>query len=353
MQRSFTPFLMSLAGVAAVSAMLATDARGQSVESFYQGRNIDLYSGHSMAGAYTSYARLLERHMSQYIPGKPRLILRIMEGGSGLTVANWLYNAAPKDGGTFGIFHERMGLEPVVAPQGTQFDGRKFSWIGSLAKQTSVCFTWHESKVRTVDDARRQSIPVGASGAAASDSVMPRIMNAMLGTQFQIIRGYAGDVAMLAIERGEVEGRCGFGWASLKTTRPDWFEQKRINLLAQFSLKPHPELPNVPVLMDLVEKPDDKRALELVFATQEMGRPFTAPPGIPGDRLQALRQAFNQTVKNSDFLADAAKQNLEIDAITGEEITALLERLYDTPKEIAERVATFRKGGAGEKQIKR
>jgi len=337
--------------VIAAAGPIGGEARAQSVADFYKGKTLTIYSGHSAAGAYSAYARLLEMHIEKHIPGNPTTVLKIMEGGTGLTLANFLYNVAPKDGLAFGIFHERMGLEPLVAPRGTQFDGRKFTWIGSMAKQTSVCFTWHESKVKTVDDAKKLSIPVGSDAAAASDSVMPRMMNAMLGTKFQIIRGYSGSEIPLAMERGEVEGRCGFGWASLKTTRPNWIAEKKLNMLAQFSFKAHPELPNVPLMMDLVQKPEDKRALELIFATQEMGRPFAAPPSIPADRAAALRKAFQDVVKDPALLADAQKQNIEIDTISGEEITDLLLRLYETPKEIVERVNAFRTGGAGEKEV--
>ncbi|MFN4282981.1 MAG: hypothetical protein ACK4NA_10115 [Alphaproteobacteria bacterium] len=346
-----TAIIASAACLAIAGSVASQGAQAQSVAEFYKGKTLSLYSGHSAAGAYSAYARLLEMHISKHIPGNPTTVLRIMEGGTGLTLANWLYNVGPKDGLAFGIFHERMGLEPVVAPRGTQFDGRKFTWIGSMAKQTSVCFTWQDSKVKSVADAKTISIPVGASAAAASDSVMPRMMNAMLGTKFQIIRGYSGSDIMLAIERGEVEGRCGFGWASMKTTRPDWYKDGKINLIAQFSFKPHPELPNVPVMMDLVDKPEDKQALELIFATQEMGRPFAAPPGIPADRAAALRAAFEAAAKDPALLADAKKQDLEIETISGQEITDLLVRLYDTPKAVIDRVEGFRTGAAGEKDI--
>lgn len=343
---------LPLAGLAA-AFVLSTPVQAQSPEQFYKGKTVVIYSGHSASGAYSAYGRMLERHIGKYVPGNPTLVMKIMEGGTGLTLANWLYNVAPKDGTAFGIFHERQGLEPLVSGKGTQFDGRKFTWIGSMAKQTSVCFTWHTSQVKTVEDAKKISIPVGSDAAAASDSVMPRMMNAMLGTKFQIIRGYSGGDLMLAVERGEVQGRCGFGWASLKATRPDWIQTKKINLLAQFSFKAHPELPNVPVMMDLVSKPEDKRALQLIFATQEMGRPFAAPPGIPADRAATLRQAFQSALKDAELLAEAKKQNLEIDPIGGEEITKLLVELYETPKDIVDRVNGFRQGKAGEKDIKK
>ncbi len=340
------------AGIALVAAFTSA-ASAQPAEQFYKGKTLVIYSGLSAGGAYTAYARLLERHLSKHIPGNPTTVVKVMEGANGLTLANWLYNVAPKDGLSMGIFHERIGLEPVVSPQGTMFDGRKFDWIGSAAKQTSVCFTRAESPIKTVADAQRASIPVGASAAAGSDSVMPRMMNTMLGTKFQVIQGYGGADILLAIERGEVEGRCGFGWASLKTTRPDWVAQRKINLLAQFSYKPHPDLKDVPLMMDLVTKAEDKRALQLVFATQEMGRPFTAPPGTPPDRLAVLRKAFKAALEDAALLAEAQKQGLEVDPITGEEITQILVDLYDTPKEIVDRVNGFRTGRSDEKSIKK
>ncbi len=332
---------------------LAAGAAAQPADQFYKGKTLVIYSGLSAGGAYSAYARMLERHIGKHIPGNPVTVMKVMEGANGLTLANWLYNVAPKDGLSIGIFHERIGLEPVVSPQGTMFDGRKFDWIGSAAKQTSVCFTRAESQVKTLADAQRIAIPVGASAAAGSDSVMPRMMNTMLGTKFQIIQGYGGADILLAIERGEVEGRCGFGWASLKTTRPDWAEQRKINLIAQFSYKPHPDLKDVPLMMDLVTKAEDKRALQLIFATQEMGRPFTAPPGTPPDRLAVLRKAFLAALEDPALVAEAQKQGLEIDPISGEEITQILVDLYDTPKEIVDRVNGFRTGRSDEKSIKK
>lgn len=340
------------AGLLSMSALTA-GAGAQPADQFYKGKTLVIYSGLSAGGAYSAYARMLERHIGKHIPGNPVTVMKVMEGANGLTLANWLYNVAPKDGLSIGIFHERIGLEPVVSPQGTMFDGRKFDWIGSAAKQTSVCFTRAESQVKTLADAQRIAIPVGASAAAGSDSVMPRIMNTMLGTKFQIIQGYGGADILLAIERGEVEGRCGFGWASLKTTRPDWAEQRKINLIAQFSYKPHPDLKDVPLMMDLVTKAEDKRALQLIFATQEMGRPFTAPPGTPPDRLAVLRKAFLAALEDPALVAEAQKQGLEIDPISGEEITQILVDLYDTPKEIVDRVNGFRTGRSDEKSIKK
>lgn len=320
-------------------------ASAQSVEEFYKGKTLSIYSGHSAGGAYSAYARLLERHIGKHIPGNPTTVVKIMEGASGRTLANWLYNAGPRDGLHFGIFHERMGLEPIIAPEGIKFDGRKFTWIGSMDRQTFVCFTWGAKGIKSVDDLRKQEVIVGGTGTDGPSSVMPRMMNAMLGTRFKVVTGYAGADELLAVERGEADGRCGFGWDSIKVTRPEWIRDKKIDVLVQFALHRMPELPDVPTMMELVTKPEDKRVLELVFATGEMGRPFAGPPEMPADRARALRDAFNAVVKDPALLAEAEKQNLEVDPITAEAIQALLDELYKTPPEIAERALSFRKPG--------
>lgn len=333
-----------LAAAIALSACLATGtAAAQSVEGFYKGKTLSIYSGHSAGGAYSAYARLLERHIGKYIPGTPTTVFKVMEGASGRTLATWLYGAGPRDGLHFGIFHERMGLEPVIAPNVAKFDGRAFTWLGSMDRQTFVCFTWGAKGIKTVDDLRKQEVIVGGTGTDGPSAVMPRMMNAMLGTKFKIVTGYAGADELLAVERGEADGRCGFGWDSIKVTRPEWIRDKKIDVLVQFSLHRMPELPDVPTMMELVTNPEDKRVLELVFATGEMGRPFAGPPGIPADRAAALRNAFNQVVKDRDLLGDAEKQNLEIDPIPAEKIQALLDELYKTPPAIAARALSFRK----------
>jgi tripartite-type tricarboxylate transporter receptor subunit TctC len=335
-----------LAGVAIGLCLLigAGAASAQSAEAFYKGKTLSIYSGHSAGGAYSAYARLLERHMGKYIPGNPTTVFKVMEGASGRTLAAWLFGAAPKDGLHFGIFHERMGLEHVIAPDVVKFDGRQFTWIGSMDRNTFVCFTWGAKGIKSVDDLKKQEVIVGGTGTDGPSSVFPRMMNAMLGTKFKIITGYAGADELLAVERGEADGRCGFGWDSIKTTRPEWIRDKKIDVLLQFSLHRMPELPEVPSMMELVTDPEDRRVLELVFATGEMGRPFAAPPEIPADRASALRTAFDTVVKDPALLAEAEKQNIEIDPITAEAIQSLLNELYKTPPEIAARALSFRKG---------
>ena len=286
----------------------------------------------------------LKDYMPKYIPGHPTIIVGNRTGGSGRVLANWMYNVGPRDGSMFGLVHERMGLEPHVYPKGTKFDGREMTWIGSMAKQKSVCFTWHTSKVKTFEDAQKMTAIVGTNSASSTGSVMPRMLNAMAGTKFKIIRGYDPQEIFLAMERGELDGLCGYGWSSLKTARPDFIEKKQVNMLLQFSDRSHAELEGkVPVMMDYITNPQDRAMLKIVFGTQEMGRPFVGPPKMPKARVAALRKAFMDTVKDPAFLKDAKKRRLEIDPISGEEIEKLINELYKTPVKLARLTAGYRK----------
>ena len=319
----------TVAAALGAGLLAAAPAAADEVADFYKDKTLTIWSGLSPGGSYTAYALALKDHMKKFLPGNPTIIVGSRTGGSGRVLANWMYNVGPRDGSMFGLIHERMGLEPHVYPKGTKFDGRKMSWIGSMAKQKSVCFTWHESKVKTFEDAQKMTAIVGTSSSTATGSVMPRMLNSMAGTKFRIIRGYDPAEIFLAMERGELDGLCGYGWGSLKTAKPDFIRDKKVNLLLQFSDKSHAELDGkVPVMMDYITNPDDRTMLKIVFGTQEMGRPFAGPPEIP---------------KDPDFLADAKKRRLEIDPITGEEIEKLINELYQTPKELAARTAAYRK----------
>ncbi len=337
---------MTVAVAAALGAalMATSPAIADEVADFYKGKTITIWSGLSPGGSYTAYALALKDHMPRHMPGNPNIIIGSRTGGSGRVLANWMYNVGPRDGSMFGLIHERMGLEPHVYPKGTKFDGREMSWIGSLAKQKSVCFTWHTSKVKTFEDAQKMQAIVGTSSSTATGSVMPRMLNSMAGTKFKIIRGYDPAEVFLAMERGELDGLCGYGWGSLKTARPDFIKDKKVNLLLQFSDTSHAELDGkVPVMMDYITNPRDRAMLEIVFGTQEMGRPFVGPPGMPKARLAAIRKAFMDTAKDPVFLKDAVKRRLEIDPISGEEVERLVKRLYKTDKKVASLVAGYRK----------
>ena len=325
-------------------------AHADSVEDFYKGKRITLINGYEAGSSFDTYARLLAKHIGRHIPGSPAVIVQNMPGAGSLTATNHLFNVAVRDGSVFGNFHGNMGIEPKVEGKGTRYDGRKFTWIGSMAKQTLVCITWKASSFRTVDDLRaRQALAGSSGGTAGSASIFPRVMNSLLGTKFKLITGYTDSDLPLALERGEVDARCGQGWASIKTERPQWITEHKIYTPVVLSLKSHPDLPGVPTIMDYVKGADDRSTLEVMFTPQEAGRPFAGPPEIPADRAQALRRGFDAALKDPALLADAERGQIEIDPITGEEIEAMLVHLYDLPDSVFQRVVSYRQPTADER----
>jgi tripartite-type tricarboxylate transporter receptor subunit TctC len=329
-------------GCLAVGLPAAPAARAETPQEFYSKHPVSFYIGYPPGAAYDIYARLVGRFIGKHIPGQPTVVMRNMPGASSLILANALAHTLPRDGSAFGALFERIGLEPLVGSTNARFDGTKFGWLGSVLKVTDVCMFWHTIKAKTIEDARHQEVIIGTAGNAGNSAMAPRILNAFLGTRFKLVGGYGGADLFLAMERGETQARCGMSWGGLKASKPDWLAEKKINIVIQTALKKHPELPDVPLIMDLIHKPEDRTALEYLFATQEMGRPFATPPGVPEDRIAALRQAFDQTMRDPEFLEAARQSNLDIDPIPGTEVQAIMERLYGTPREVIERVEMIR-----------
>jgi tripartite-type tricarboxylate transporter receptor subunit TctC len=330
--------------VAAAVALSASAASAQNPAEFYKGKNVDLYIGYSVGGGYDVYARLLARHMGKHIPGNPTVVPKNMEGAGSLRLANWLYNVAPKDGTAFGIIGRGTGFDPLLGKKGAQFDASKFNWIGSANNEVSVCVAWHTTGIKKIEELYGKELTVGGTGASADTDQFPRVTNGVLGTKFRVITGYPGgnDIG-LAMERGEVNGRCGWSWSSVKSTHPQWVEQKKINILVQLALAKHPDLPDIPLIVDLAKSDEQKQVLKIIFARQVMGRPFLAPPNVPQDRVAALRKAFMDTMKDNDFLAEAEKAQLEITPVAGEEIQKLVGDLYQTKPEIARKAGELLK----------
>ena len=346
--QAITKRTAAAAGILMTTAI--TPAQADTVSEFYKGKVLNVYSGLSKGGSYSTYARLVTRHIGKHIPGNPTTVFRLKPGAVGLVLARWLNAAAPKDGLSIGTFHERIALEPLLTPKLIPFKGKDFTWLAALALNPSVCFTWAATGIKTVDDLKSREVISGASGVAASDAVMARLMNATLGTKLKLIFGYRGADIMLALEQGELQARCGFGYPSLKAIRSDWLKSGKINIIAQMSNVPHPEIPNVPLIKDLVA-PEYQAAVELAGATDDMARPYAAPPGIPADRAAALRKAFADMVKDKDFLAEAGKQKMEIQYSSGQDITKLLDRLYQSPDKAVQQLLSFRTPSATEKRI--
>ena len=318
-------------------------ASAQSPSSFYAGRNVTLVVGYPSGAAYDIYARLVGRHIGRHIPGQPNVAISNMPGASSLIATNVLANTAPRDGSMIGAVFERIAVEPLVNPGSAKFDGRALNWLGSVLKVTDVCMFWHTAKARTIEDARRMEVIVGAAGDAGNSALAPVLLNAFLGTKFKIVSGYGGAEMFLAMERGETEARCGMSWGGLKASRPDWLAQKKIRIVVQMAMQKHPELSDVPNILDLVSDGKSLAALEYLYATQEMGRPFLAPPHVPEDRVAALRKAFDDTMLDPIFLDEAKKSSQEIDAISGARVQEIVEQLYKTPREIIEHVEALRR----------
>ena len=328
----------------AIAAIVAMPVSGhaQSVAEFYKGKTVEIYIGYSVGGAYDAHARLLARHMGKHIPGNPTVINKNMEGAGSLRLANWLYTVAPKDGTVFGIIGRGIPFDPLLGRAGAQFEATKFSWIGSANDEVSICAAWHMTPIDKFEDLTTKEMIVGGTAGSADTDQFPRVLNGVFGTKMRVISGYpGGNEINLAMERGEVQGRCGWSWSSVGATHPQWIKDKKIKILAQLSLAKHPELPDVPLVMDLVKNEEQRQLLRLIFARQVMGRPFLGPPGIPADRLAALRKAFMDTMKDPDYLAEANKAELEVTPVPGEEIQKLVEEIYQTPKEIAEKAAAM------------
>ncbi len=334
-------FPRALALLAAM-ALAPSTARAQSPADFYKGRNVDLYVGYSVGGAYDLYARVIARHLGKHIPGNPTIVPKNMEGAGSLRLANWLYRVGPKDGSALGTIGRGTAFDPLLGSRGAQFQADKFTWIGSANNEVSVCVAWKTSGITSLEQTLSKELIVGGTGQAADTDQFPRILNGVLGTKFKIVTGYPGgnDVTM-AMERGEVNGRCGWSWSSVLATHKRWVDDKSIAVLAQLSLSKHPDLPDVPLIMDFAKSEDQQQIFKLIFARQVMGRPYLAPPGVPADRAAALRQAFMDTMKDPEFLAEAEKSQLEITPVPGEEVEKLVKDLYQTPKAIAAKAAEF------------
>jgi tripartite-type tricarboxylate transporter receptor subunit TctC len=326
--------------IAAAAALGTAGAQAQSVEEFYRGNTVNMYIGYSAGGGYDTYARLLAEHLGKHIPGNPTVVPQNMPGAGSLRLVNWLYSAAPQDGTAMGMVARAAPWDPLFGNEAAEFDALEFNYIGSMNNEVSVCVARADTGIETVEDLKEQELIVGGTGPTADTVQFPLIMNAVFGTKIEIVDGYpGGNDVNLAMERGEVTGRCGWSWSSVVATRGNWVDEKFINILVQISTAKHPDLPDVPLIMDFAENEEDRQLLTLVFARQVTGRPIFAPPNIPEERVQALREAFMATMQDPDFLADAERLELEITAVSGEEVQRLVEESYDTSPEVVARIS--------------
>ena len=331
----------------ALAALPTTLAHAQSVADFFRGKTITLLIGYTSGGGYDLYARVLSRHMGRHIPGNPAMVPQNMPGAGSLRVAGFLYTAAPKDGTTIGMFGRGVAIEPLIGTSGSTFDARRFIWLGSGSDQVSLCASWHTSRVKTWSDMLKTPFTVGGEGPGSDPDMFAIMLKNLLGVKLKLVSGYPGGPEVnLAVERGEVDARCGWSWSSIKITKPDWLAEKKINLLLQMALKKSPELPDVPLVMDQARDERERLILRLMLSRQAMGWPFIAPPDLPPERAAALRKAFDDTMKDPEFLAEARQRLLDVNPMRGAEIDKLVGELYATPPEvIAATKAVIAEGG--------
>ena len=332
-------FAAAILAISPVSASLA-----QAPDEFFRGKTIDLYVAYSAGGAYDLYARMIARHLGKHIPGHPTVVPKNMEGAGGLRLANFLYNAAPRDGTALGATSRSVAFEPLLGNKGAQYDAAKFTWIGSANDEVGVCVAWHTSGITRFDDLFTREMTVGATGTGDDTYQFPRFVNNVLGTKMKIIPGYpGGNEVSIAMERGEVDGRCGWSWSAVRSTRMSWVTERKINLLMQFSLAKHAELPDVPLIMERATTDGQRAMFKFIFARQVMGRPYQGPPGIPADRLRILQKAFMDTMADTDLLAEAEKGQFEVRPVPGEAIEKLVAEVLSTPPELAARAGALMK----------
>jgi tripartite-type tricarboxylate transporter receptor subunit TctC len=324
------------AGMVAVLTCVSTAAAAQ--DSFFAGREVRLIVGTGAGGGYDTYARLVARYLGDHIPGNPSFVVSTMPGASGVKAVNYLYSTAPKDGSVIATFNNAMPVYQAVGQPGIQFKCEELSWLASMSQLVSVVAVWHTAGVKTIEDAKKKEIIMGATGAGGTMAGYPALINHTLGTKFKIVTGYEGGNQLnLAMERGEVQGRGTLSWSSVQSIKPDWFAEKKVIPLVQIGPKKEPDLPHVPLLIELAQNDVQRQMFQFVTLPSAMERPFAGPPGIPADRVNLLRRGFDAMVKSSDFLATAKKQDIDLVPSSGEEVEKIVAAIVGTPHDIVEK----------------
>ena len=302
-------------------------------------RPVTIYVAGTAGGGIDLYARLVARHMGRHIPGKPTVTVQVMPGAGGIRAANYLAEQAPRDGTAITTFANGPILEPLIGARNPGYDMSSFTWIGAITKDIGLCISWGPTPFKTIDDVKTQQMIIAGTGAGSETDTWPIVLNDVLGTKFKLVTGYVGSQeTILAIERGEAHGRCVFSQSALKIAKPDWLRDKKINVLVLTALEKSAEFPGVPAVVDLVTKQEDRQLLELMVGPSAMARPFAAPPGMGADKAALLRRAFDATMQDGEFRAEAARMKADLAPTTGEDVQKLVARIYATPRPVVERV---------------
>jgi tripartite-type tricarboxylate transporter receptor subunit TctC len=333
--------LATLLGAGAIALLAIAPANADAVADFYRGKSISLYVSFPPGGGYDIYARVLAPHFTRHIPGNPAIVIRNMEGGSGVKAAAYISTITPQDGTSLGLFLDTLTLGKVLGGPG-EFDPVKLAWIGRIVSTATVSVVWHASPVQSVEAAKRNELVIAASVPSNSSSFIPTALNDLIGTRFKIIRGYHGSPPMaLAMERGEVHAVGGMSWEAIQMTKPDWLAEKKIRILYAQGARRIKELPNDPGLLDFAIDERSRKILGLLGGGPDIGRAIVAEPGIPSERAAALRQAFMATLADAEFIADMSRRNLNIEPLGGEDVQKIVESAAATPKELVEQAKRY------------
>ncbi len=348
-RRSVTAALNGLIAIGVAFAVDMAPAWAQSgdkaLDDFYKGKSIDIFIGSAPGGGFDAYARLVARHMGKYIPGNPSLVPKNMPGAGSARAAAHLFAVAPKDGTAMGALFSGGIVDPLFDPsKRDQYDPTKFYYLGSANNEVATCMIWHAAPVKTMADALQKEAILGASASGGSSRDFAASLANVLGAKIKLVSGYEGSKEMLlAMERGETHGICGQLWSSITTQSSDWIRDKKLHFWVQMSLKPHPDLPQVPMVWEFVKSDRDRQVLELIYGQLVFGRPYMLPPGVPAERARALRDAFAKTMADPDYKSEAARSQLEVQPVGGAEVQALVEKMFSTDPAIAAAAAEAQK----------
>jgi tripartite-type tricarboxylate transporter receptor subunit TctC len=326
--------------VATAAILVSASADAETPAEFFKEKQINVIVSSDVGGGFDAYARMIARHITPHMPGNPPFVVQNMPGAGGLRAANSLYSVAPKDGTTIGLVQNTVPLEPLYGNTQASFNANHFQWLGSPNQEVAVLAIWYTVPVDTIEDAKKHQLIIGASGSSSSSAFYARVFEAVFDIKIKIIAGYKGAAdALLAMERGENEGNTSAYWSSLKSMRPDWIKDKKIKFVFQYGAKPHPELNGIPFALDLIKDPIRREIMDVASAPLGLGRPILGPPGIPADRVDALRKALTDTFQDTEYRAECAKLRLECDApATGSEIAETLARAYAASPEAVRRL---------------
>lgn len=307
----------------------------QTPEQFFRGRTLNLVIPNAPGGSFDLYGRLTAMHLGRSLPGRPAIVAQNMPGAGGMIASNWLYGVAPKDAAAMGILVPNVALAQVIGVSAIAYDVRKFNWIGRIVSPTATLFTWHTSATRNLADLKTRETIVASTGPLSQVEITSRMMNGVVGTKFRIIEGYKGTTdATLALERGEVEAVV-MPWTLMKLAHPDWIADNKINIIAQYTRKPVGDLASVPSVFELAQSADERGVFSLFFGPDEIGQPLVLPPGVPAERVEALRQAFEAMNRDPEYLADAARQKLELTPASWRELEkTVTEAFQATPQQL-------------------